>query len=91
MEFGEEEGSEMDGAGARDCLEGCYLFYCQLVRRYIEFVQGEEYSVVFDGRAVRTKDQFLGCAGILRQSRDGEVFMVELWVVFENVVCLFIS
>lgn len=25
MEFGEEQGSEMDGAGAGDGLEGCYL------------------------------------------------------------------
>jgi hypothetical protein len=53
-------------------------------------MEREEYSVVFDGRTVGTKNQFLSCAGILRQSCDGEVFMVELWVVFENVVCLFV-
>lgn len=52
---------------------------------------GEGYSVVFDRRAVSTQNQFLSCAGILRQARDGEVFMVELWVIFENVICLFLS
>lgn len=62
----------------------CQYEICWIVER-------EKYSVVFDGRAVGTKDQFLSCAGVLRQARNGEVFMVELWVVFENVVCLFIS
>ena len=90
MEFGEEEGSEMDGAGAGDGLEGCYLSL-SVSMRYIESVEREKYSVVFDGRTVSSKDQFLSCAGVLRQARNGKVFMVELWVVFENVVCLFIS
>jgi hypothetical protein len=59
----------MDGASARDGLEGGYalLFYC---------------------RGVGAEDQFLRCGGELGEAGDGEVFVVEVGVLTEDIVRL---
>lgn len=46
------------------------------------------YALLFYGGAVGAEDQFLGCAGEVGETGDGEVFVVEVGVVAEDLVGL---
>jgi len=46
------------------------------------------YSVLFDGRAVRAQDQLLGCRRELCEASDGQIFVVEVGIVAQDLVGL---
>lgn len=46
------------------------------------------YSALSNSRTVLSKDQLLGCGYELGQTRDWEVFMVQVWIFSEDLIGL---
>jgi len=45
-------------------------------------------SAFFDCWAVGAKNELLGCEGEFGKASDGEIFVVEVWVVSDQCICL---
>lgn len=88
VEFGQEEGAQMDGSSAGDGLEGCDLYSTILVDAPYRLTGGEAYSVLADGWTVGPDHELLGGGGVIGQTLDGEIFMVEIGVIANEVVGL---
>lgn len=86
VEFGEEESAQVHGTGAGDGLEGAYLGDV----RPVEFKRwkGMAYAVLANGRAISANDQFLGGSGVVGETFDGEVFVIEGGVIANELVSL---
>lgn len=85
VEFGEEESAQVHGTGAGDGLEGAYLGD---VRWIGQKGWGEAYAVLANGRAVGANHQLLGGGGVVGETFDGEVFVIEGGVIANELVGL---
>ena len=54
-------------------------FFCCLVNTH---------SLVLDGGTIGTKHELLRSGGEVGETSDGEIFMIEVWVFAENLLCL---
>ncbi len=51
-------------------------------------LKGTTYPSFLNGRTIWPKNEFLSSRGKLDQTRDGEVFVVEIGVVSKDIICL---
>ena len=87
VEFGEEEGTEMDGSCAGDGLESGHLIDL-LESGGTKAGLRAAYSLFADRRAVGTQDHLLGGRGEFRETLDGEVFIVDGGIVANQITGL---
>lgn len=52
------------------------------------WVGAETYPFLFDGWAIGSKHKFLSGEGEICKTGDGEIFVVEVGVVSQDIICL---
>jgi hypothetical protein len=88
MEFGKEEGTEMDGSRAGDGLESGHLFSHVRGMREKRSGQSAAYSLFADRRAVRSENDFLRGSGEVGKALDWEIFVVDGGIVAKQITSL---
>ena len=61
---------------------------CSLCGAPLDGRDCQTYSILFDSGTVCAQDELLSSRSKLYQACDGQVFMIEVWVFAQDLICL---